>query len=139
DLYLKGKLINNNLNFRKMNKYKITIIIFVFTALCVNVFGQTDKYFFEVQKKGQGKQAMIFIPGFACSREVWNETITKFEKEYTCYSLTMAGFAGVKPQVNSSFKNWVISIADFIKDNKIEKPIIVGHSMGGSLALAIAS
>lgn len=122
-----------------MNKYKITIIIFVFTALCVNVFGQTDKYFFEVQKKGQGKQAMIFIPGFACSGEVWNETITKFEKEYTCYSLTMAGFAGVKPQVNSSFKNWVISIADFIKDNKIEKPIIVGHSMGGSLALAIAS
>lgn len=120
-----------------MNKYKITIILF--TALCVNVFGQTNKYSFEVHKTGQGEQAMIFIPGFACSGEVWNETIAKFEKEYTCYSLTMAGFAGVKPQINSSFNNWATSIADFIKDNNIDKPIIVGHSMGGGLALAIAS
>ncbi|MHC5202747.1 alpha/beta fold hydrolase [Myroides sp. LJL119] len=82
---------------------------------------------------------MIFIPGFACSAEVWDETIAKFENKYTCYSLTMAGFAGFEPQINSSFENWVISIADFIKDNKIEKPIIVGHSMGGAMALAIAS
>ena len=122
-----------------MNKYKITIIIILFTLLYVNVFGQTSKYFFEVHKTGQGEKSIIFIPGFASSGEVWNETIAKFEKEYTCYSLTMAGFAGVKPQINSSFKNWEISIVDFIKDNKIEKPIIVGHSMGGGLALAIAS
>lgn len=122
-----------------MNKYKTTIIIFVFTALFLNVFGQTNKYSFEVHKTGQGEQAMIFIPGFACSGEVWNETIAKFENKFTCYSLTMSGFAGVKPQTNSSFKNWVISIADFIKDNKIVKPIIIGHSMGGGLALAIAS
>ncbi|WP_430613627.1 alpha/beta fold hydrolase [Flavobacterium sp. JP2137] len=122
-----------------MSKYKITIIIFIFTALYVNAFGQSNNYFFEVQKTGEGAQAMIFIPGFACSGEVWNETITKFESEYTCYSLTMAGFSGVKPQINSSFNNWATSIADFIKDNNIDKPIIVGHSMGGVLALAIAS
>lgn len=122
-----------------MNKYKITIITFLFTAICVNVFGQAKKYAFEVQKTGKGKQAIIFIPGFACSGEVWNETITKFEKEYNCYSLTMAGFAGVESQINPSFKNWEISIVEFIKDNQINKPILIGHSMGGGLALAIAS
>ncbi len=30
-------------------------------------------------------------------------------------------------------------IANFIKDNKIVKPILVGHSMGGGLAIAIAA
>jgi pimeloyl-ACP methyl ester carboxylesterase len=51
----------------------------------------------------------------------------------------MAGFAGVKPQSNASFKNWETEIVNYIRANKIEKPIIVGHSMGGGLALAIAS
>lgn len=122
-----------------MNKYKIAIITFLSVTLCANVFGQAKTYPFEIQKSGKGKQAIIFIPGFACSAEVWNETKLKYEASYTCYSLTMAGFAGVPAQPNASFTNWETAIADYIKNNKIEKPIIIGHSMGGGLALAIAA
>ncbi|OIV43408.1 alpha/beta fold hydrolase [Flavobacterium johnsoniae] len=122
-----------------MKKYIILIIAFLFSALCLNVFAQTKSYPFEVLKTGKGKQAIIFIPGFASSGEVWNETRTAFEKDFTCYTLTMAGFAGVKPQPNPSFENWKTEIANYIKDNKIEKPILVGHSMGGGLTLAIAA
>lgn len=122
-----------------MKKYIILIIAFLFSALCLNVFAQTKSYPFEVLKTGKRKQAIIFIPGFASSGEVWNETSTAFEKDFTCYTLTMAGFAGVKPQPNPSFENWKTGIANYIQDNKIEKPILVGHSMGGGLALAIAA
>ncbi|WP_264553234.1 alpha/beta fold hydrolase [Flavobacterium sp. N2038] len=122
-----------------MKKYIILIIAFLFSALCLNVFAQTKSYPFEVLKTGKGKQSIIFIPGFASSGEVWNETKTAFEKDYSCYTLTMAGFAGVKPQPNPSFENWKTEIANYIKENKIEKPILIGHSMGGGLALAIAA
>ncbi|OXA99640.1 alpha/beta hydrolase [Flavobacterium oncorhynchi] len=122
-----------------MKKYIILFIAFLFSALCLNVFAQTKLYPLEVIKTGKGKQSIIFIPGFASSGDVWNETKTAFEKEYTCYTLTMAGFAGVKPQQNPSFENWKAEIANYIKDNKIEKPILIGHSMGGGLALAIAA
>lgn len=122
-----------------MKKYIILVIALLFSALCLNVFAQTKQYPFEVLKTGKGKQAIIFIPGFASSGDVWKETKTNFEKEYTCYTLTMAGFAGVKPQENASFKNWENEIANYIKDNKIVKPIVIGHSMGGGLALAIAA
>ncbi|PBJ06669.1 alpha/beta fold hydrolase [Flavobacterium sp. ACN6] len=121
-----------------MKKY-ILIIALLFSALCINVFAQTKSYPFEVIKTGKGKQSIIFIPGFASSGDVWNDTKAAFEKDFTCYTLTMAGFAGVKPQPNPSFENWKAGIANYIKDNKIEKPILVGHSMGGGLALAIAS
>ena len=121
-----------------MKKY-ILIIALLFSALCLNVFAQTKQYPFEVSKTGNGKQAIIFIPGFASSGEVWNETIAVFEKDFTCYTLTMAGFAGVKPQPNPSFENWKNEIANYIKNNKIKKPILIGHSMGGGLALAIAA
>ena len=121
-----------------MKKY-ILIIALLFSALCLNVFAQTKQYPFEVSKTGKGKQAIIFIPGFASSGAVWDETKVNFEKEFTCYTLTMAGFAGVKPQLNPSFENWKNEIANYIKNNKIEKPILIGHSMGGGLALAIAA
>lgn len=121
-----------------MKKY-ILVVALLFSALCINVFAQTKSYPFEVVKSGKGKQSIIFIPGFACSGEVWNETKANFEKEYTCYTFTMAGFAGVKPQPNVSFKNWETQIVDYIKTNKIVKPIIIGHSMGGGLAMAIAA
>lgn len=122
-----------------MKKYIIIVIALLFSAVCLNVFAQTKPYPFEVTKTGKGKKAIIFIPGFASSGEVWNETKVNFEKDYTCYTLTMAGFAGVKPEPNASFKNWENEIAQYIKANKIEKPIVVGHSMGGGLALAIAA
>lgn len=120
-----------------MKKY--ILIIALFSALCINVFAQTKSYPFEVVKTGKGKQTIIFIPGFASSGDVWNETKTNFEKDFTCYTLTMAGFAGVKPLPNPSFENWKNEIANYIKTNKIEKPILVGHSMGGGLALALAA
>jgi pimeloyl-ACP methyl ester carboxylesterase len=122
-----------------MKKYIFLIIALLFSALCLNVFGQTKSYPFEITKTGKGKQSIIFLPGFASSGDVWNETKSNFEKEFTCYVFTMAGFAGVKPQSNASFMNWETEITNYIKDNKIEKPIVVGHSMGGGLALAIAS
>ncbi|MET0944671.1 MAG: alpha/beta hydrolase [Flavobacterium sp.] len=121
-----------------MKKY-ILIIALLFSALCLNVFAQTKQYPFEVSKTGKGKQALIFIPGFASSGAVWDETKAVFEKDFTCYTLTMAGFAGVKPKPNRSFENWKNEIANYIKNNKIEKPILIGHSMGGGLALAIAA
>jgi pimeloyl-ACP methyl ester carboxylesterase len=121
-----------------MKKY-IVIIALLFSALCVNVFAQTKSYPFEVIKTGKGKQAILFIPGFASSGEVWNETKTAFEKDFTCYTLTMAGFAGAKPHSSPSFENWKAGIATYIKTNKIEKPIVIGHSMGGGLALALAA
>ena len=122
-----------------MKKYIYLIIALLFSALCLNVFAQTKSYPFEVSKTEKGKQAIIFIPGFASSGDVWNETKTVFEKDFACYTLTMAGFAGVKPQPNPSFENWKNEIANYIKTNKIEKPILIGHSMGGGLALAIAA
>ncbi|WP_276878598.1 alpha/beta fold hydrolase [Chryseobacterium joostei] len=122
-----------------MKKFTFLLIIMLFFAAVCNIFGQEKTYPFEVKKTGKGKQSLLFIPGFASSGDVWNETTAKFEKDFTCYTLTMAGFAGAKPEANPTFKDWEKGIAAYIKDHKIQKPVIIGHSMGGGLALAIAA
>ncbi len=121
-----------------MKYSKILISIFLIIAFYFNTYSQSEKYPFEVQKLGQGEQSIIFIHGFGCSGAVWNETVAKFAKDYTCYVLSISGFAGLAPQPNPSLENWKNAIVNFILDNNIDKPIIVGHSMGGMLTLSIA-
>lgn len=114
-------------------------LFLIWVLFLISVFTFGGNYPFSVVKTGIGRQAIIFIPGFASSGDVWKDTVAELEDHYTCYVLTMAGFAGVTPQEEPSFENWKCGIAQFIKDEKIEKPILVGHSMGGGLALAVAS
>jgi pimeloyl-ACP methyl ester carboxylesterase len=123
----------------KTKQIKVILLALALALLIGNVFGQTATNAFKVKVSGKGKQAVVFIPGFGCSGDVWDGTLSTYEKNYTCYTLTMAGFAGVAPEASPSFKGWEDSIAAYITQNKINKPIIIGHSMGGGLALAIAA
>jgi pimeloyl-ACP methyl ester carboxylesterase len=120
-----------------MKKIKVLIIIMIVVANLS--IAQKNKYPFEVKKSGSGSKNIVFIPGFSCSGDVWNETKILFEKEYTCYVLTMAGFAGATPQETITFEYWKQGIAQYIKNEKINQPIIIGHSMGGGLAMALAA
>lgn len=134
-LYLKEKTKGKKMRVKKKLMIKVGL-------LCVALFGvmlTSSAQSFSVQRTGNGKQAVILIPGFACSGEVWHKTVNTLRGDYTCYVLTMPGFAGVAPEANPSFDNWAKQIVDFIRSENIEKPILIGHSMGGGLALKIAS
>lgn len=113
------------------------ILLWIFLLPLFGV--EVDAQSFAIQRVGNGKQAVIFIPGFACSGDVWKQTVDALKEDYTCYVLTMPGFAGVAPEENPSFESWTKQIMDFIRKEDIRKPILVGHSMGGGMALAIAS
>lgn len=118
--------------------------IFLLTALsafawAAPAFAGKSTFPFEVHKSGRGHTAILFIPGFGCSGAVWNETLPQFTPNFTCYTLTMAGFAGTPASSNASFRQWEQGIASFIQEEKLDKPIIVGHSMGGAMALALAA
>ncbi len=117
-----------------MKKIILAAVFFLFSFL-----SYAQDYPFSVTKSGTGKQTLIFIPGFASSGDVWKETVGDLKNEYTCHVFTMAGFAGVAPQEDPTFEKWKAAIAQYIRDEKIIRPILIGHSMGGGLALAIAA
>ncbi|WP_207765225.1 alpha/beta fold hydrolase [Solitalea longa] len=121
-----------------MKKIKFLLILLAFILVCINVFAATTPPF-NVTVSGKGKQAIVFIPGFTCSGDVWKETTAELSKNFKCYTLTMPGFAGQKAQDDPSLNGWENEIIEFIKSEKIEKPIIIGHSMGGVLALMLAA
>lgn len=96
-------------------------------------------YPFQVKISGKGPKNVILIPGYGCSGDVWNQTVQSLGENYKCYVLTMPGFAGVKAQQSPEISDWVKSIAQYIQNEKISKPIVVGHSLGGVMAQWIAA
>ncbi|MGE0550792.1 MAG: alpha/beta fold hydrolase [Kofleriaceae bacterium] len=104
-------------------------------------FGRSDDFepvAFGVKVVGRGPP-MILIPGIACPGEVWDEMVEHYEADYESHVLTLSGFAGRKPidePISAAVRR---DLARYIRANKLEKPIIVGHSMGGFIAYWMAA
>ena len=93
---------------------------------------------FSVKVTGTGCP-MILIPGLSCGGDVWDGTVAHFKDRYECHVLTLAGFAG-QPAINAPFLEKVrASLAKYISDNKLDHPIIIGHSLGGFMAFWIGA
>jgi N-formylmaleamate deformylase len=112
----------------------------IFLSVALLVASQTRSqphYSFAVSKTGHGSP-LIFIPGLECSGDVWKDAVAHFSDRHTCYVLTLPGFAGQPPISDSNILATVVSqLAEYIHENHIQKPVIIGHSLGGWVALAI--
>jgi N-formylmaleamate deformylase len=97
-------------------------------------------YPFTVKVVGQGKP-MILIPGLGCSGEVWDSTVAHFKDRYECHVLTLAGFAGVPPikPEKGFFDTMIAGIVSYAGEKKLDRPVLVGHSLGASVALRTAA
>jgi N-formylmaleamate deformylase len=81
---------------------------------------------------------MILIPGLASGGNVWDGTVAHFKGRYQCNVLTLAGFAG-QPAMDGPFLEKVRDgIVKYIKAQKLDHPVIIGHSLGGMMAFWVA-
>jgi pimeloyl-ACP methyl ester carboxylesterase len=116
-----------------------TIKKLLFGLLLFIAFSSTAQYnAFEVKVTGEGEPILLF-PGFTCTGEVWNATVNELSKNYECHVFTFAGFGDV-PAIE---KPWLPKvkegILEYVSQNKLENPVLLGHSLGGALALWMAA
>lgn len=83
---------------------------------------------------------VIFIPGYASSREVWRAEAERLSATHRVHMVQLAGFAG-EPWVHGDgpFVQPVIDeLARYIDETGLQDPAVIGHSMGGMSALMLA-
>jgi N-formylmaleamate deformylase len=91
-----------------------------------------------VEVTGKGRP-MVLIPGLTCSADVWRETVAKYASRYQCHAVTLGGFAG-RPRYEGPFLDTARdSLLAYFKAQGLARPVIVGHSLGGVLALELAA
>lgn len=96
-----------------------------------------------VQRYGDLGRPVILIPGLECGPWEWAQTIRNMQGSHRIYAVTLAGFDGVPapkddPQAGNLLDRADASLLKLIQDHHIDKPVIIGHSIGGTLALRFA-
>lgn len=93
-----------------------------------------------VEVRGSGPD-VVLIPGLGSSPEVWESTIAAVPG-HRYHLVQVAGFAGKPPGANASgpiIEPVAEEIARYIAEAGLDRPALVGHSLGGTLAMVVAA
>lgn len=118
-----------------MNK---SILVTLFILLAHMLYAQQEPEAIQVEVRGQGKPVLL-IPGFTVPGAGWEKVVSYLEPHYECHVITLAGFGDVPPidfpwlpQVNEALQK-------YIQDKNLKNLSLIGHSLGGTLAIDIAA
>ncbi len=96
----------------------------------------TDSVKIHYSDAGQGEVALVFIHGWMCDSSYWQNQVDYFKSKYRVVTLDLAGHgqSGLERQDYSisKFADDVIAVVNHLQ---LKKVILVGHSMGGPVAL----
>ena len=117
---------------------KATAQASAFASAPVQAF-QSDRILVTTQGSGPD---VILIPGLASTSEVWRRTAERLDDRYRVHLVSIRGF-GEAP-VGANGQGAVLApvaaeVRRYIVSQRLDRPAIVGHSMGGLIALRVAA
>lgn len=92
-----------------------------------------------VERHGGKGRPLIFIPGLSSGAWAWQAAARAFSKDHAVYVLTLPGFDGRPAVEGQSTVAARAAIIELIEKRKLVRPALIGHSMGGTLAMAVAA
>jgi pimeloyl-ACP methyl ester carboxylesterase len=93
-----------------------------------------------VEVHGKGPD-VVLIPGLSSSPRVWDRTIAAVPG-YRYHVVHVAGFDGAPAGANASgpvVEAVAGEIARYIRERKLRKPAVIGHSLGGTWAMLVSA
>lgn len=96
-----------------------------------------------VEARGSGGPTLVLIPELWASWEVWDEFMTRNASRYSMLAVTPPGAAGSTPppapeEGGSRLAAFGDALLAMLDEAGIDRPILVGHSWGGLVALQVA-
>jgi len=121
-----------------MNGMLMKVAIFVFLFLVGGLPAEAVR----MERTGvEGAPAVVFVPGLASHGDLWRPWAEEYADTYDVFVVTAPGFAGEQPRVGGGpfLQSTVAEIAASLKRYGVSKATIVGHSIGGLMALMLAN
>jgi pimeloyl-ACP methyl ester carboxylesterase len=89
---------------------------------------------------GSGEPAVVFVHGWSCDSGYWDAQLNEFASRGTVVTLDLAGHGAsdAKRRKDWSMANFGADVAAVVEDAKLARVILVGSSMGGTVALEAA-
>jgi len=89
--------------------------------------------------RGQGPYTLLFVHGLGTYFKSWQHNVNALSMENRCIALDLPGYGkSSKGDYPFSMKYFAEQVTLFCKALELEQVILVGHSMGGQVALTLA-
>lgn len=110
------------------------------SAIVVDTVTAADGVPIVYDVRGHGDVALVFIHCWACDRSFWRDQLDAFAADYRVVALDLAGHgASGKARRFWSIAGLAGDVRAVVEALKLERVILIGHSMGGPVALAAAA
>jgi pimeloyl-ACP methyl ester carboxylesterase len=137
----------------------VTLLLFTliisFTSAADEQTSTSYQFVSEVMGKGN-EPAVLLIPGLMSDSTVYDALAVQLAQSHEVHLISLKGFGkeplhreaeviavaadgGSELQPTFSFETFGAELVQYIKQNKLQQPAIVGHSMGGLTALYLAT
>jgi pimeloyl-ACP methyl ester carboxylesterase len=84
---------------------------------------------------GKGRDAIVLVHGWTCNLDNWRDQIPDFAKRNRVIALDLPGHGqSDKPQIAYTMDLFANAIDAVMRDAKVERAVLVGHSMGTPVA-----
>ena len=98
-----------------------------------------DGVHIEYQVYGHGEPAVVLVHGWSNNANYWNAQLDDLKAHYTVVTLNLAGHgASDRNRVDWSMANYASDVAAVVHEIPNRKIVLVGHAMGGVVALEAA-
>jgi pimeloyl-ACP methyl ester carboxylesterase len=104
-------------------------------------FYYSEKDFLNYEVIGNGHITLVFLHGFGASLRNWDDVIPYLPQDlFTSYLIDLkgSGLSSKPGDTHYSIVDQTKLIASFIKENNIKNYSLIGHSLGGGVALFVA-
>lgn len=136
---LQRKIKSNFVQPKNLNLMIKQVFFFVIALLFGLFSAKTQTDILSAEVRGAGKP-MILIHGMACSADVWEEVADFYQSRHELHLITLPGFGNQEPfeapHVLKAIRDALIA---YVTTNELDKPLLMGHSMGGFVSLWAAA
>ncbi|MFI5316200.1 MAG: alpha/beta fold hydrolase [Myxococcota bacterium] len=92
------------------------------------------------EEGGTRAQPILFVHGWCCDHRYFAPQFGHFSARHHVVAVDQRGFgASDKPEQKYTIEGFADDLAWLCRELRLERPAVVGHSMGGAIALAVAA
>jgi len=92
-----------------------------------------------VQHGAPGSRPLIFVPGLASSATLWSPWVERFGDDFEIHVVGVRGFAELPASHALTIAAIADDLATYLVDQDLKDVVIIGHSVGGMIAMQTAN
>ncbi len=125
------------------NILTVLLLLLIFVTGCsskdVEQAVSSDGVKINYSVQGRGEPALVFVHGWCCDKDVWKYQVPYFEKSHKVVTIDLGGHG----QSGLGREDWTMEmfgedVAAVIEKLNLKNVILVGHSIGGPVIVAVA-